>query len=316
MNNTLPQRDAFWNALFEIAKQNSDVVVVSADMGAPSLDKFRKVLPGQYVAVGIAEQNATLIASGLALVGKKVFTYAIAPFITIRCLEQIRVESSIMNIPITIVGVGAGFGYPDSGPTHHITEDIAIMRTMPNITVNNVTDSVMARALAQISCDMNSTNYVRLDRETLPTIYPDGTSFTDGVHVFSKSASGYYIIATGAMTHPAFEVKEALNNVGIDVGIIDIYNFPINKDKLLESINGAKKLITLEEHFLPGGLGSEVLEILNDNNRSIPVLRIGLEIEKGFSYVYGGRELIRQHYGIDTKNIVERTKNYLSANLK
>ena len=114
MNNTrwseIPQRDAFWDRIFELASENKDIILVSADMGAPSLDKFRKDLPAQFVNVGIAEQNAITLAAGLAMTGKKVFTYAIAPFITLRCIEQIRVECCIMGLPLTMVGVGVGFG--------------------------------------------------------------------------------------------------------------------------------------------------------------------------------------------------------------
>src|SRR5208337_802879 len=173
MNNQ-SQRDAFWEALYEVAKDNHDVIVISADMGAPALDVFKRDLPGQFLNVGIAEQNAITIAAGLSLAGKKVFTYAIAPFITLRCLEQIRVENAIMNIPITIVGVGAGFGYPDSGPTHHLVEDIAILRAMPHITINSMTDGVMSSAFAQLSCTGKNTNYIRLERQQFPDLYQPG----------------------------------------------------------------------------------------------------------------------------------------------
>ena len=137
----ITQRDAFWDEIYRLAKIDRDIVVISADMGAPSLDKFRTDLPGQFVNTGIAEQNAILIASGLAKEGKKVFVYAIASFLTLNCIEKIRVQNGMMNIPINLVGVGAGFSYPDSGPTHHLIEDIAIMRSIPNITTYCVTDA-------------------------------------------------------------------------------------------------------------------------------------------------------------------------------
>ena len=129
------QRDAFWSRGYEAAREDRDIVVITADMGAPALDAFRSDLPAQFINVGIAEQNAVSVGTGLALAGKKVFVYAIAPFITLRCLEQIRVGQGIMGIPLTLVGVGAGFGYEDSGPTHHLVEDLAVMRAMPNMTV-------------------------------------------------------------------------------------------------------------------------------------------------------------------------------------
>jgi transketolase len=157
-------RDSFFDTLYKIARRDPDVMLVDADMGAPSLDKFRRDMPAQFVNVGIAEQNAISVAAGLTLGGKKAFAYAIAPFITLRCYEQIKVNMCSMKIPVACVGVGAGFSYEDSGPTHHTTEDIAIMRALPNMTIFNVSDNIMASACAKIAYEYESPLYVRLDR--------------------------------------------------------------------------------------------------------------------------------------------------------
>ncbi len=301
-------RDAFWAKIYEIAKKNPDIVVISADMGAPALDKFRKDLNSQFVNVGIAEQNAILIAAGLALGGKKVFTYAIAPFITLRCYEQIRIELAAMNLPVTIVGVGAGFSYADSGPTHHTLEDLSIMRILPNIKVHNITDSVMAATFAEISSKMKNPNYVRLDREVPPIIYKEGSDFSQGLTVL-KPGQDICIVATGNMTHRALEVTEQLKKHSINAGVIDLYTFPINEDLFLESIKDFKKIITLEEHTLPGGLGSAVAEVLVDNNNPISLKRIGLDLQKGYCYKYGGRKNIQSLYGLDTESIIRTILN-------
>jgi len=310
--NSISQRDAFWNKVYEMAKEDRNVVVITADMGAPSLDKFKKDLSSQFVNVGIAEQNAINLAAGLSLTGKKVFTYAIAPFITLRCLEQIRVQNAIMEIPITIVGVGAGFGYPDSGPTHHILEDIAILRAMPNIIINNITDSIMASAFGEISYNAKKTNYIRLDRQLIPDIYTRKHDFTKGLAIL-KEGKDFYLIATGSMTHTALSIADKLAAKKIQVGVIDVYTFPIKEELFLNTIKGAKKLISLEEHFLPGGLGSSVCEILNDHKILIPVKRIGLPTDKGYEYCYkyGGREVIREYYGIDDMSIERKVMEFL-----
>lgn len=305
----ISQRDAFWNKLYEIAWQDKDVILVSADMGAPSLDKFRKDLPSQFVNVGIAEQNAILIAAGLALSGKKVFAYAIAPFITLRCLEQIRIEVAMMNVPVTIVGVGAGLGYEDSGPTHHLTEDIAVMRSMPNITIHSVTDSVMASALAEISCKMKTPNYVRLERQFFPDIYSEKTDFHKGISVLKENRD-YYILSTGSMTHIALETAKRLEKKNMSIGVIDIYTLPVNEKLFLKMVSGAKKLITLEEHFLPAGFGSIICEVLADNNVLIPVKRLGLPVDKGYCYKYGGRENLRKYYGLDKDSIEQKVAQF------
>lgn len=309
----ISQRDAFWNKVYEIAKEDKNVVVITADMGAPSLDKYKKDLSSQFVNVGIAEQNAIDLAAGLSLTGKKVITYAIAPFITLRCLEQIRVQNAIMNIPITIVGVGAGFGYPDSGPTHHILEDIAIMRAMPNIIITNITDSTMAYAFGEISYNMKKTNYIRLDRQSYSDIYSKKKhDFTKGLALL-KEGKEFYLISTGSMTHTALAIANKLEKKKIKVGVVDVYTFPIKEKLFINTIKGAKKLISLEEHFLPGGLGSAVCEILNDYNMLIPVKRIGLTTDKGYKYCYkyGGREIIRKYYGIDDTSIEKKIMEFL-----
>lgn len=310
----ISQRDAFWNKVYELARVEKDIVIISADMGAPALDRIRRDMPAQFINVGIAEQNAITLAAGLALSGKRVFAYAIAPFITLRCLEQIRVENAMMQIPMTIVGVGAGFGYEDSGPTHHLIEDIAIMRAMPAITIHSITDSTMASAIAEISCTMKTCNYVRLDRQVLPDIYSQGHDFNKGVSVL-KEGMDYYIISTGCMTHTALDISRSLEKKKIHVGVIDVYTLPVNVDLLLEAVRNAKKIITLEEHFLPGGLGGAVCEVLNDNQFFIPVKRLGLSTEKGYCYQYGGRNVIRKYYGIDPESIEREIEVYLDEKL-
>ncbi len=311
MENNISQRDAFWNKVYELAKADRDIVIITADMGAPALDRIRKDLASQFVNVGIAEQNAITLAAGLSLTGKRVFAYAIAPFITLRCLEQIRVENAIMKIPVTIVGVGAGFGYEDSGPTHHLIEDIAIIRAMPDITIHSITDSVMASAFAELSCTMQTANYIRLDRQVMPNIYRENTDFTAGISVL-KENKNTYIISTGCMTHMAIDIAYRLEKQKMQVGVIDVYTLPINDRLLLEALKGVRKIITLEEHFLPGGLGSALCEILNDNNLFIPVKRLGLSTSRGYCYKYGGREAIRNYYGADKDSVEAKIKEFLA----
>jgi len=301
------QRDIFWNKVYDCARQDPDIVIISADMGAPSLDRFRRDMPAQFINVGIAEQNAVMLATGLVLTGKKVFIYAIAPFITLRCLEQIRVENAIMKTPVTIVGVGAGFGYDDSGPTHHMIEDIAIMRAMPHIRIDSISDGTMAAYFAALSCraDKKITNYVRLDRLDQKTIYPEGTDFSKGL-LLLKEKGDTCLIATGSMTHTALYIAAALAKKKIHVGVMDLFNFPVNEPEFLKKIRPFSRIITIEEHLPAGGLGSAVLEVLNDNRSYIPVHRFGLSMDKGYCYKYGGREVIRQYYGIDQKTLLKK----------
>jgi transketolase len=305
----LPQRDAFWTRVYEIAREDRDVIVISADMGAPALDIIRRDLPSQFINAGIAEQNAVVVGSGLAMAGKKVFAYAIAPFITLRCLEQVRVQNCMMKIPLTLVGVGAGFGYQDSGPTHHMLEDIAVMRAFPQIEIDSVSDSVMAANVAERSIKERRINYVRLDRQTLPDLYQPGHDFAKGLDVLRDGADGV-LIGTGAMTHAALELADSLAKSGKKLKVIDLYRLPFDRKALVAALKGAKKVITLEEHFL-GGMGSAVAEALADEGVMVPVKRLGLPNEKGYCYIYGGRETLREYYGVASAQIEKAARDFL-----
>lgn len=297
----MTQRDAFWDEIYNLAKIDRDIVVISADMGAPSLDKFRRDLPQQFINTGIAEQNSILIASGLAKEGKKVFVYAIASFLTLNCIEKIRVQCGMMNIPINIVGVGAGFSYPDSGPTHHLCEDIAIMRSIPNITTISITDHHMATKAAREYKSYNHTQYIRLERQPIGTIHhkADDVDLNKGlIHV--KKGNSRLVISNGNLT---FKCLDIINNRQLDIGLVDLFKFPINSKELLNVVNQYKEIICIEENFLPGAIGSAVLEVLSDNKVQIPVKRVGIDIAKGYCYQYGGREEIHKHYGLDIENL-------------
>lgn len=299
----LSMRDAFFNNLYKIARKDKDVTIVSADMGAPSLDQFRTDLKGQFVNVGIAEHNMVTVATGLAMSGKKVFIYAIMPFVTSRCYEMIKVDLSLMNIPVTAVGVGAGFSYDDSGPTHHSTEDISIMRSLPNMTILNSSDSIMAGKFAGMACKLPGPSYVRLDRKIFPDIYNRGEDFNKGASVLKKGRD-IWIIATGNMVHRAVEVSAELAGHSVNTGVIDLYRLkPVNEKLIIDAIKNSKGVVTIEEHLLMGGLGSIVAETLADNAINLPVKRIG--IRDRYYYAYGGRDNIQRIAGLDRESIVK-----------
>lgn len=306
------QRDAFWARVCELAREDRDVVVVTADMGAPALDAFRSGLPAQFVNVGIAEQNAVSVGTGLALAGKKVLVYAIAPFVTLRCLEQTRVGQGIMGIPLALVGVGAGFGYEESGPTHHLVEDLAVMRAIPGLTVHSVSDAGMAAQVAGRCCREPRPRYVRLDRQALPDLYPAGTPFAEGVAVLRAGRDGV-IAATGAMTHTALAVAGRLAARGVEVGVLDVHTFPVDEPALLRAVAGITRLVSLEEHVLPGGLGSAVAEIVADRGLDIRLRRLGVPADRAYGYIYGGRELIRRSCGLDPDSVERAVREHLAA---
>lgn len=310
MANQITMRDTFWNRVYELAKKDRDVIVIAADMGAPALDKFRRDLPGQFINAGIAEQNAMLIATGLALKNKKVYVYAIAPFITMRCYEQIRIYPAGMCLPVTIVGVGAGVCYEESGPTHHAVEDISLLRILPNMKIYSASDNNMTEKFADLTYEEKSPNYVRLDRIVLPNIYPAGTDFSRGLGIL-RPVSDITIMATGCMINTALKVSECLGKKGIHIGVVDAYNIPVKIDLFQEMAKSIKTLYTLEEHTLPGGLGSQICELIMDYDLPVKIRRMGFDFSKEYCYTYGGRKEIHPQYGMDVESICSRIEGEL-----
>jgi transketolase len=307
----IAMRDAFFEELYDIATQDRRVVLLSDDFGAPSLDRFKKDLSHQYVFSGIAEQNMVSLAAGLALGGKIVIIYAIAPFTSLRCYEQIKLDLCCMNLPVTALGVGAGYAYSTAGPTHHATEDIAIMRALPGMTVLNPSDSVMAAAFAGIACRNPGPKYIRLDRDKLPPLYkPRDNNFSEGLSSL-KAGSDLTIIATGIMVHQSFSLAEELAKHSIDAGIIDLYRIkPVNTELLLKLTGESKRVVTLEENLIDGGIGSIIAEILMDNGRAMALKRIGTRDQ--YCFKYGSRDYLHTFLGLDVKSVTSTILKFLS----
>ena len=304
-------RDAFFDEVYNIASHDPGVIFLTADMGAFSLNRFKADLSGQYINVGVAEQNMVSVAAGLALGGKKVFIYTIAPFVTQRCYEQIKVDICGMRLPVTIIGSGPGITYSSDGPTHHAIQDVADMRALPEMTIFNPSDPVMAAAAARIAYQSQGPVYVRIDKGKLPLLYDGSHDFSAGLALLKKGRD-LTIVATGIMVPQAFKVVEELAMHSVDAGIIDIYRLkPINEELLLTFIGQSDRIVTLEEHSLIGGIGSAVSEILVDNRKAIPVKRIALSEKNCLGY--GDREWMHSFYGLDVKSIVKTVLDELAS---
>lgn len=303
-------RDAFFDALYEHAKRDRDVVIVSADNGAPSLDKFWQKLKNQFFTVGIAEQQMIGMAAGLALEGKKVYTYAIAPFVTTRVHEQLKIDVCSMNLPIVCLGVGAGYAYDIMGPTHHTVEDISILRALPGMKIHSPADSHCAAALARITYQDPSPQYVRFDRAGIPELYGGKRrDFTPGLLV-TRPGKDVAIVATGIMVHNALEVADQLKKAGISAAVIDLHRVkPVNETLLLKLLKRIPRVVSYEEHLLAGGLGSSLAEIFVDRGLTKPLLRIG-QADR-FVFDNGGREVIWKKYGLDVTTVTQRIRRWM-----
>lgn len=311
------QRDAYLEALFPIFQQDKNCVFITADNGAPSLDQYRDLPAGQYYQVGIAEQAAVTIATGLALEGKRVFVYAIAPFLTVRILEFVKLDMCAMNLPITLLGVGAGVAYDNMGPSHHTLEDISIMRALPGLEIYSPADSVCAAALAKLSYERPGPKYIRFDRAGVPNIHSDINASGEAVDwdryglavAHNEIDSKIVIAATGIAVHQAVAAAKELLTHRITAQVLDIYRIAPFPWDTFSKLTGGTPIVTLEEHFLPGGLGSIVSEALHDAGMTNRLLRIGMPHE--FVFTYGGREHIWKTVGLDVDSIVRRIKEWL-----
>lgn len=287
------QRDVFIDIIFEAAKKDKDIIFLTADLGAKAIDRFREELPKQCIHVGISEQNMIDLAAGLSQCGKKVYCYAMAPFATLRCFEQIRVMLGAMKQPVTIIGVGVGYGYDDAGPTHYATEDLACMRTIAGMEIWTPADNATTLTVAKETVSNPKLRYIRLDRKHLPDIQK-----------VEQEHSSSIILACGYMTHVALRVGKTLNiNVG-DVPVIK----PIPPG-LIDVLSPYEKIITLEEHFLAGGFGSAILEALNDAGIHKPVLRLGSRHH--YYFENGGRNYIHELAGIDEKSVLKAIEEFI-----
>lgn len=303
-------RDAFIGRITEVMRVRPDIFFLSADFGAPALDGLRDAYPHRFINVGIAEQNLINIATGLALEGYTVCAYAIAPFITMRCFEQIRVNLSILSpyrpLNVNLVGVGAGASYEMSGPTHHCFEDLSIMRTLPNIDIFSPCDTAITRAFVDYALQHRRPKYLRLDGKLLGSLYGDNENIPWDIG-FKKIRNGsdVIIISTGYMTHKAMRISEKLLSRGYSVGVIDFFLLrPFNEKVFVETLKGGKLILTIEEAFIhKGGLDSVVSSVVLKNNLNIPVHAFGYQ--DTYSAKTANREELARENKMSDEDIIQ-----------
>lgn len=293
-------RDAFLKELHARMGTRNDLFFLSADFGSPMLDAIREDHPDRFINVGIAEQNLVSLSLGLALEGFCVFAYAIAPFISMRCYEQIRVDlalhAQLRRINVNLVSVGAGMSYDVSGPTHHCLEDISIMRTLPHIEVHSPSDAVAAVAMVDGALARAVPKYFRFDGKPLP-ILVDAVDPGDLARGFRMLREGrYLILSTGYMTHKALRVADAFPPG--TVGVADILRFrPLDTGALGGIMAGAAWIMTLEEAFLgAGGLDALAGSVLREAGLHRPMECHG--VQGRYLFEVGGREALHELAGL------------------
>ena len=301
-------RDKFIHELTKIAKVDKNVILVTGDLGFGVLDNFVKEFPAQFINAGVAEQNMTGIATGMALEGKTVFTYSICNFPTLRCLEQIRNDACYHQANVKIVAIGGGFCYGPLGISHHATEDLAIMRVLPNITVVAPGDIVEAAAATRAVYNTSGTCYLRFVRGGGKRVHEGDINFKIGKAIQLFDGDDIALISTGGILENAFKARERLDNIGLSVGLYSMHTLkPFDREIVEDIAKKVKLIVTIEEHTLIGGLGGAVSEIL----AQMPQPRARLQmvgLPGCFSSIVGDQEYLRKVYGMSVEAIVEKVK--------
>ena len=305
-------RTTFIKTLIELAKKDKDIILLTADMGFGVFEEFKQLFPERYYNVGIAEQNMIGMAAGLAITGKKVYVYSIIPFLTMRAFEQIRVDICYQNLNVKLIGVGGGVAYGPAGATHHAIEDIAIMRSLPNMSVIAPGDPIEVESLLYALANNNSPAYIRLSKNNEKIIHKEDKNIELGKISTIKLGKDKCILSTGNMLELGEKIyQEYLKDYNQDISLYSVHTVkPIDKNKIEEIALKYKKIIILEEHNIYGGLYSSVMEVLGFNISKYNNLEIiPIAIEDKFTSIVGDQEFIRNSYGITSEKIIDKLKN-------
>ena len=301
------ERPAFGMALFELAKENKDIIAVMADVtNSAGLGNMSKELPDQVINVGIAEQNMMGIATGLSSEGYTVFTASFAPFQSMRCLEQIRVNQGYMGQKVIMVGLAGGVAYGELGFTHCTIEDTAILRSIPNIAVVTPADCMEVVKIVEACVDYKDSVYIRLmDKTGIPMVYSDDYDFEIGKAVRVNDGEDIVILANGPVVYPSVQAaKKFAEEKGVSVGVYDFHTVkPVDEDLLSGLIGNTKAIVTVEEHTVIGGLFGAVAEFYADKKDAPLVYKMGFADE----YPHGAsHETMLADSGMNEEGIFKR----------
>lgn len=303
-------RDAFFATLAELGARDERVVALTGDLGVGLFDPFAKAAPGRYLNVGIAEQNLVGVAAGLAYAGKRPFAYSIAPFLTSRAHEQIRVDVCMARAPVTLVGVGGGLAYGYLGPTHHAIEDLALMRALPSITILTPGDPAEAARATRAAHGLDGPVYLRLGKNGEPCVLPPDLPFEPGRAALLRDGADVALASLGAILSETLEAADLLAAAGVRATVLHYGSLkPFDAETLTVAAGRTGAVVTVEEHSVLGGLGSAAAEALAEAGCSVPLRRLGLPDE--FAREVGSREHLLARYGISATAIARSTLELL-----
>lgn len=306
-------RNRFAAELTAMADRDERVVLLSGDIGNRLFDDFKERHPDRFLNCGVAEANMMGMAAGLAMSGLRPFAYTITPFVTTRCLEQIRVDVCYHDVPVTIVGVGGGLSYAGLGATHHSCEDIAFLRALPGMTVVCPADAHEVGGAMRAALRQDGPVYLRLGKKGEPMVHESEPEFELGRALTVRGGDTVTVLATGNVVPMAVEAAGLLEAAGVSTRVVSFHTVkPLDEGMLADALWSSSVVVTFEEHSLIGGFGAAVAEWLADHGPAPATLvRIGTRDE--FLHESGGQRHARERYGLTPETVAARALEALRA---
>lgn len=299
--------------VYELAKKDERIVFIGSDLGAGTLDNFRKEIPSRFFMEGVSEANIVGMAAGMALEGRIVYVNTIATFLTRRCFEQVVLDLGLHNVNVRLIANGGGVVYAPLGPTHLAIDDIAIMRAVPNMTIVAPSDAEEMTRLMTQTVEHKGPMYIRLGKGGDPVVSTPEYPFQIGKAIAMTSGSDALLVTTGITLKIGLEAAEALKASGVGATVLHMHTVkPLDTAALLAHASRARAIVTIEEHTIVGGLGGAVAEVLAEAGTLGPkrFKRIGLP--DVFPHGYGSQASMMQHYGITTEQTVATVNELLT----
>jgi len=302
------------NEVYKLAKRDERVVFIGSDIGTGTLDNFRQEFPERFFMEGVSEGHLIGMMTGLAMNGKIPYLNTIATFLTRRCYEQVLLDAGLHRQPIRIIGSGGGTVYAPLGPTHLATEDIAILRAIPYMTVIVPCDAEEMKRLMPQTLDYPDPIYIRLAKGGDPIVSDPSKPFQIGKAIPLREGSDVLLVSTGITTRLALEAADILAKQGVSTSVLHIHTIkPLDEDKLRESMRAVKVIISIEEHTIMGGLGSAVAEVLAETGFNQPKKFSRLAFPDIFLEEYGSQDTSMKRFGITSENAVEKAMTLLNS---
>ncbi len=303
-------RTAYLDTLYDLAKKDQRVYALISDNGAIVYDKYRKDLPSQYLNLGISESNMLGMAAGMASCGKIPFAYTIGAFLAYRAFEFIRNDICMQKQNVKIVGIGAGEVYSALGPTHHATEDLGGLRSLPGLMILSPASPMEVRKATAAAYEYEGPVYLRLGTNKEPEIYKEDYQFEIGKAVMLREGVDVTLIGTGSMLKDILDAADMLRNEGIHARVINVHTIkPLDRQTILRAAKETGKIVVIEDHNIIGGLGSAAAEVIAESGIGVAFLRLGLQ---EFSKGYGTYAQVKAQNGIGIKNIMEAVKELVN----